>query len=360
MKKNGWALLCVVLSTVVNAAIGTPSYSTPVYGTGVAYVTGSLMENSCTTSCSETFTVTLAGGYTNSASAIVIRNYYLDFADASAGRVNHAKLSVVRNSYNTSTGVFSWTVEADLSAADPVPSNTTFNWGVEFAIVLGDNTNFRATAKTASNFETAGGGAPCDSSAECSDPTPYSGVGTSGAPFRQMVLRSFDVSTSSGNGLELNQLRFDVATVIYNSDTSTTGEAWCTASGRAGDAGIEELTCELGMVAFAFPLTHLTNQTAGSFIDGKTSFYSDWVTTNSASSTNASAFINALQASDQEWTGGVRSPVNTVQSGCGNWFFYSSPGTGSTGGWAKHGLIEPGTPSLTYASYVQCFNGFIY
>jgi hypothetical protein len=352
-------VLAFVFSGVVKAAIPSPSYGTPVTGTGFYLQPGSVSEASCDppdagpTTCSADFQVTLPTNYANGVGVIYLRNFYLGFADSAGGAVKGAKLMLSRNSYNSSTGVFSWHLEASLDA-NPAPSTDVFNFGFDFGIVIVDNTNFRATEKTAANFAQVGTGNPCDSSYECEDTTTYSAVGTSGAPFRQMLLRGFDVKTTSGAGLSLSQLRFDVAGVTPNSSTQAGGAAYCTATAST----TEELQCELGLAAIGFATNHLTNQKLTSYITGKVGTYSNAYSANSTSGSAASNFIFGLQTSDHSMASS--STWKNVSSGCGDTFFSSSPGTGSVSGYARHGFVSPTTPSVTYASYVECFVGFIY
>ncbi len=361
MRKLGWSLsVAMVFSGLAGAAIPNPTYGTAVTGTGFHLQPGGISEASCDPSagvCQADFSVTLPKNYANGVGAIYLRNYHIGFADAAGGAVKKAKLMLSRNSYSASTGVFSWHVEA-LLEADPAPSDAVFNFGFDFGIVIVNNTDFRASEKTAANFSLIGtsGASVCDSSDACEDTTSYTAVGTTGAPFRKMLVRGFNVASTSGAGLSLNEFRFDVAGVVPNGSTGAVGDSLCAATASASPA--EELQCELGLVAIAFATNHLTNQTLTSSVVSKVGTYSNPYSATSNSSSAASNFIFGLQTSDHS----MNSPSlwKNVSSGCGDTFFSSTPGTGSVSGSGRHGFVSPTSPSVTYNSYVGCFLGFVY
>ena len=353
----GIGKLCVLVAVLfvgmAEAALPTTAnYSGVVSNSRMAYVTGSVSEAWCTSSCTQSYVVKLPTGYSASAAAIWLNFYFLEFDDSAGGNINRAKLMVSKTSYNSSTGDFTWTLDADLTA-NTAPTNTRFNVGVWFTIAVGDNTNVRLAQKTANNFTGAGANGECDSSAACTDSTTFASVGTTGANFRRMTLRGFEVGTQSAAGLSLTKIAFDATG--YSGTTSASGSTTCTLTASASPA--ENLDCEVGLSAVAFATTNLTNQ---DFTDGVTGVTGNNYTSVALNSTSGSAstnFIAGLQKTTL--TPASSMTFKRMLTGCGALYWSSTPGTGSSSGQGNHGLLRPST-SINFDGDFKCFTGFLY
>lgn len=354
---SGIGKLCALgmvlfVGTAQAALPASASYSSVVSNARMAYLTGSVSEASCTSSCTQTYVAKLPTGYSASAAAIWLNFYYLEFADAAGGNVNHAKLMVSKTSYNASTGDFTWTLDADLTA-NTAPANTQFNLGVWFTIAVGDNTNVKLNQKTANNFTGAGSSGECDSSATCTDSTTFTSVGTTTANFRRMALRGFEVGTQSAAGLSLTSIGFDATG--YTGTTSASGSTTCTLTASASPA--ENLDCQVGLSAVAFATTNLTNQAFTDSVTGVSGNNYTSVSLNSSSGSASTNFIAGLQKTTL--TPASSMTFKRMLTGCGALYWSSTPGTGSISGQGNHGLLRPST-SINFDGDFQCFTGFLY
>ncbi len=334
------------------AAFGTPSYSSTVTGSRVSVKYGALAENSCTTTCSTSFTVTMPTG--GGASGIWIDGFYMRFHDGSGYQVKAAKLMLHKASYNSGTGAFQWEIEANLEG-DPPPSDTTFDFGVWFHIAVADSTVFRFNEKTASNFSGAGSSGQCDSTATCSDTTTFTSVGATGIPFRQMALRGFDLHTDSGNGLDIEDLLVDVRGYTANGN-SAQGQTDCAMLGST----TEDVICEVGLTAiaantFANSGLHVQNtgvisnttQTGGSF---------NGYSLNSTASTTAAGVLPGLHY--WQLTPTAATEVYEIISGCLSQTYTASPSPGFASWQMNWSLQEDSSPSLVYDSSQSCIMSF--
>lgn len=342
------------LASVAQASIATPSYSTVVSNARMAYVTVSIAESTCTSACSGSFTKTLPTGLSSSAAAIWMNSYYMNFADAAGAPIAHAQLMLSKTSYNATTGVFTWSVNADLTGNSP-PTDTTFKFGATLTILVGDNTNVRATQRSVgpTSFTGAGASGECDSTAVCTDSTTQTNAGVTGAIFRQMLLRGFEVGTQSGNGLSLRDIKFD-ATGYSASGTSAVGSTTCTWVATT----TEDLDCTVGLSTLAFATTNLTNQFFTDSVRGVTGSNYPGITVNSSSGTAASSFLLGLEKTHLTPSAAL-TPFKAMANGCNGFLFSSSPGTGSATGQSAYTLSKAGG-TATYDGDVQCYGGFLY
>lgn len=356
MKTHWMAVLAAItVGLAGNPATAAATFSTPVYGaqtsTGsLAVVSGTVAENSCDTTCSHSFTVNLPTGLSASAAAIWLNKYYIRFVDPDGGNISRVKLMLSKTSYNPTTGDFIWEIEANLTA-NPAPKNVTFEFGAWFTIAVGDNIKAKASEKTAANFVGAGG--QCDSSAPCVDSSTYASVGTATLPFRQMMLRGFDVGTSTGNGLAITQIGFNTTGLIA-SGNSASGNVYCSLTAST----TEDLDCTLGLAGFAFDTSFLTDQyTHDTHIAVSGSGWGT-VTETSSSSSTATSFMIGLQKT-------ILTPASSMKflstgAGFGMFFLYTTPSPGYISGQVSWELERPGTPAISHDTEQHAFVGFFY
>jgi hypothetical protein len=329
---------------------GTPSYVNAFTNAQMTWKTGAVTEVECDDVCSVQLTAPLKAGYSPSSAVIFMRMYYINFSQ-SGGDVNHVQLMLEKNSYNATTGDFTYTITAALT--DNTTPNRHFRWGVWFTMVVGDNVTAIARQKTLNNFEQAGSpGTPCDSTSRCEDTTTLSSIKTSTTSLHGVLIRGFDVYTNSGVGMQLSELVID-STGYSPTSTGANGSTVC---GLESTTTTDDIYCEVGLSTLAYDSVHMSAATVGGSYTGLSG---DYYTTETAFSpvSSPNSFLVGLKKTVHTSTSGDIHFGGTV-SGTGAFSLYpGSPpyvqGQGSFG-------FEPYTGTSTYSGQFQSYVGFVY
>lgn len=197
----------------------------------------------CAAGATCTFPVTTQMESGLSRAEVFLTGWYAEFLPANTTYdTNRVHIEVKRNQYNSTTGELTWDVSATLSDFSGLA--TGFNFGVYATIILSDQVSARLHRHT---FYCAG-----ETDAACSGFTGLS-FGTSTVPFQMMAVRGFDLRTSGGQSMNLQQLIVDT-TGFLAAGTTVSGIPTC---GILGDT-VQDMECTLELVPIAWNPSHAT------------------------------------------------------------------------------------------------------